>query len=124
MTELIQFVKNGRKDTYNLSSFMYHTVTRNLDLYNYRLLEREYDRVRAFEVAYKATLFQLETGHELATPPEPETLLESKVENKAPVDIKKGSEVLGGILAMFAEPEPAPLSKAEIDDLQRLEKLK
>lgn len=124
MTELIQFVKNGRKDTYNLSPFMYHTVTRNLDLYNYRLLEREYDRVKAFEVAYKATLFQLETGHELATPPAPETLLESK-QDKAPVDVKKGSEVLGSLLAMFAEPEPSkPLTQADIDDSQRLEKIK
>lgn len=124
MTELIQFVKNGRRDTYNLSPFMYHTVTRNFDLYNYRLLEREYDRVKAFEVAYKATLFQLETGHELATPPAPETLLESKQE-KAPVDVKKGSEVLGSLLAMFAEQEPSkPLTQDEIKDIGRLERIK
>jgi hypothetical protein len=125
MTELIQFVKNGRRDTYNLSPFMYHTVTRNLDLYNYRLLEREYDRVKAFEVAYKATLFQLETGHELATPPAPETLLESKADTKAPVDIKKGSEVLGSLLSMFDEPPPSkPMTEAEIKDNERLERIK
>lgn len=126
IAELNQFVRNGRKDTYNLSPFMHHTVTRNLDLYNYKLMEREYDRVKAFEVAYKATLFQLETGHELATPPAPETLLESKPNNPAaPENVKKGSAVLGDILSMFNEPEKEkPLTQKEIEDLQRLERVR
>ena len=126
MTELIQFVKNGRKDTYNLSPFVYHTVTKNLDLYNYKLMEREYDRVKAFEVAYKATLFQLETGHELATPPSPETLLESKPNNPAaPENVKKGSAVLGDILSMFNEPEKEKtLTDAEKADLIKLERVR
>lgn len=85
--ELMQFIARNRKDTYNLPQFLYHTVTRNLDLYTFKQLEREYDRQKAFEVAYKATLFQLETGHELASPPAPETLLESDKPKQAAPDV-------------------------------------
>lgn len=123
--ELMQFIGRNRKDTYNLPQFLYHTVTRNLDLYTFKQLEREYDRQKAFEVAYKATLFQLETGHELASPPAPETLLESDKPKKAAPDVvEKTADIRNSLLSMFDEPEAKPLTDADKADLERLERLK
>lgn len=80
-----------------------------------------------FEMAYKATLFQIECGEELRTPPPPETLIESKpvVTPKTDEQIAKGSEIIGSLLAMFDDkPEDKQLTQDEINDLQRLEKIK
>lgn len=102
LSELLEFVRDNRKDTYNLSAFMYHTITRNLDLFRFRQMEKEFDRVKAFEVAYKATLFQIEMGQQLAQPPSPETLIESKPpEPITPETVKKTEGIRSSILSMF-----------------------
>lgn len=98
-----------------------------MDLYRYQKIEKDYDRVREFDIAFKATLFQLESGDPLTRAPAPETLLESDThENKVtPEVIKKTEEIRSSILAMLDDkPEPKPLTDAEKADLQRLEKLK
>lgn len=80
-----------------------------------------------FEMAYKATLFQIECGEELRKPPAPETLIESKpvLTPKTDEQIAKGSEIIGSLLAMFDDkPEEKQLTQDEINDLQRLERIK
>lgn len=113
--EIQEFIRNGRRDTQNLNPFLYHVVVKNLDFYNFKKLEKEYDRVKAFEIAYKATLFQLESGQQLITPPAPETLLENKPEPKYtgdPKDVKAAEATLNDIFKML-EPEPP---KPEVDN--------
>ncbi len=68
-----------------------------------------------FTVAYKAMIFQLESGEELLIEPPPETLL-PKPEKREPTEdeIKKGSEAISNLLNMFDTKEPAPLTPAEI----------
>ena len=102
--EVQEFVRNGRRDTHNLNQFLYHVVVKNLDFYNFKKLEKEYERVKAFEIAYKATLYQLECGQELISPPPPETLLEQKkpVSTEQPDPNFKISD----LLKLFDEPEP------------------
>lgn len=87
MSELTKFISSGRKDTYNLSHILHHTIVRNMDLYNYKKIEKDWDRIKSFEIAYKATLFQLENGEKLIEIPKPENLIEEK---KA--DTKKDSK--------------------------------
>jgi hypothetical protein len=122
--EICQHVRSGKNDRSNLSPIVYHTVTKKLDLYNFRLIE-EWKALKMFEMAYKATLFQIECGEELLTPPKPETLL-PKPERKDPTekDKEKASEIIGGLLAMFDQPEPTPLTQDEINDLQRIERIR
>lgn len=122
--EIQNFVRYGRKDTHNMTPFVYHMVAKNLDFYNFKMLEKEYDRNKALEIAYKATLFQLESGEKLIAPPPPETLVEKKKPDERrdyPEDFKSP---ISDILKLFEEPEPKPLTQAELDDLARLEKLK
>lgn len=124
--EINRIVSAGRKDYSNVSPILYHTIVRNLDFYNFRQVE-EWKAYKMFEVAYKATLFQLECGEELVTPPPPETLLENKSSPKQDLtseDIEKGEQVFKSLLSMFDEPETKPLTPAEIADNERLEKLK
>jgi len=73
--ELTGFISENRKDSYNLSHILYHTIRRNMDLYNYKKIEKDWDRIKSFEIAYKATLFQLECGEQLIEIPKPETLI-------------------------------------------------
>lgn len=122
--ELTGFVTTGRKDTQNLTDILYHTVTRNLDFYNYKKIEKEWERIKAFEIAYKATLFQIEQGEPLATPPKPETLIEDKSQNKRAVDSSIADKTISSILSMFDEPEPKPPTPTDIKDLERVNKLK
>lgn len=125
--EVQEFVRNGRRDTHNLSPFVYHVVVQNLDFYNFKKLEKEYERIKAFEIAYKATLFQLESGQQLVTPPAPETLLESKPESKYTEDpkvVEVAETTLGDILKMLGNEEQKQLNEAERLDNERLERLK
>lgn len=126
--ELQEWLKVNRKDWHNASPLLQHIIRRNLDLYNYKQVFKDYDRVKLFEIAYKAALFQFESGIEMEAYPHPKTLLENKQEVKrhdAPESVKKGSEVLGSLLSMFDDkPEPKPLTPAEISDNERLERLK
>jgi hypothetical protein len=125
VVEIQNFVRQGRKDTYNMTPFVYHMVVKNLDFYNFKKLEKEYDRNKALEIAYKATLFQLECGEKLIAPPPPETLLESKKPEKSSNDMQKVGSPINELLAMFEEPQQQKqLTQAEIDDLAKLERLK
>jgi hypothetical protein len=123
--EIQNFVRFGRKDTHTMTQFVYHMVVKNLDFYNFKKLEKEYDRNKALEIAYKATLFQLECGEKLIAPPPPETLLESKKPEKPSNDMQKVGSPISELLAMFEEPQqPEQLTQSEIDDLAKLERLK
>ena len=105
--ELTAFVTAGRKDTYNLSPILYHTVTKNLDFYNYKKIEKDWERIKSFEIAYKATLFQLECGDKLDTPPDPKTLIENKSDK--PVNTKANNAIaeqtIGGLMDMLKDKE-------------------
>src|SRR5690606_29718845 len=99
--EINQLNHSGRKDYSHVSPILYHTINRNLDFYNFKMVE-EWKAFKMFEVAYKATLFQIECGEELATPPEPETLLPApKPTIATEADIKKTAEARAKLLAMF-----------------------
>lgn len=126
--ELTKYIADNRKDRHNLSPILYHTVQRNMDFYRYQKIEKDYDRVREFEMAFKATLFQLECGEPLQRAPAPETLIEDQKQAKrhdAPESVKLADEVLGGLRAMFNDkPEAKPLTPAELADIEKLERLK
>lgn len=123
--EIQNFVRFGRKDTHSMTPFVYHMVVKNLDFYNFKKLEKEYDRNKALEIAYKATLFQLECGEKLIAPPKPETLLESKKPEKANNYMQKGASPIKELLAMFEETQKQKqLTQSDIDDLAKLERLK
>lgn len=122
--ELTKYISDNRKDLHNLSPILYHTVQKNMDFYNYKKIEKDYDRVKYFEIAYKATLFQLETGSSLYRPPEPEALIEQEVKaHDSPESIKAKDEHLGGIFAMLEkEPEKKPVDNSHAQ--AQLEKAK
>lgn len=126
--ELTKYIADNRKDRHSLSPILYHTVQRNMDFYRYQKIEKDYDRVREFEMAFKATLFQLECGESLQRAPAPETLLESDKDIKrhdAPESVKLADETIGSLLAMLDDkPEDKQLTQDEINDLQRLERLR
>lgn len=126
--ELTAFIRAGRRDWNSLSDILHHTVRRNLDLYTYLKLEKEYERIKSFEIAYNATLFQLECGEQLYTAPPPETLIEEKtpeVQSYTPKAKTEAENTLSGLLAMLDDkPEQKQLTAAEIADLERLERLK
>lgn len=126
-SEFNRWQQTGRKDYSHVSPALYHTISKNLDLYVYQQQTRQDVCLKMFEMAYKATLFQIECGEELRTPPAPETLIESKpvVTPKTEAQIAKGSEVLGSLLSMFGDkPEPKQPTAAEIADQKRLERIK
>lgn len=125
-TEMSELIRSGKNSYLGVSRYLYHLISKNLDFYVYKN-STVYENLKMFEVAYKAMCFQLESGHELASPPAPNTLLESKPEIvNTPENVKKASAVINDLLSMFDTPEKEakPLSKAEIDDLQRLEKIR
>lgn len=88
-----------RRKVTDLSPFTYHTYVKNLDSYNYRQMPPEEAR-RAFNAAYKATLFQIETGETIC---EPKNMIESKTVR--PIKNKKTEKVaektIGSLRAMF-----------------------
>ena len=122
MSELI---RSGKRSYSGVSKYLYHLISKNLDFYVYQN-STVYENMKMFEMAYKAMCFQLESGHELAAPPAPNTLLESKPVNPdTPENVKKGSAVLGDILSMFNEPEKEKtLTDAEKADLIKLERVR
>jgi len=126
-SDLCAIMRSQKMNYDNASPILYHTIRRNLDLYNVSRIE-EHKAFRAFEIAYKATLFQIECGEELLTPPPPETLLpnpDKKACAPTSKDIEKGSEVLGSLLSMFDDkPEPKQLTAAENADIVKLERIK
>lgn len=104
--ELTKFITDNRKDKHNLSRILYHTITRNMDFYTYKKIEKDWERVKSFEIAYKATLFQLECGEELMEIPKPETLIEQNltpVKNDTPQAVKAANETLSNLMSMFDE---------------------
>lgn len=123
--EVQEFVRQGRRDTHNMTPFVYHMVVKNLDFYNFKKLEKEYDRIRAFEIAYKAALFQLESGEKLITPPPPSTLLEKKESEIPKADPEKVSSTISDIMKLFDQPEEQKqLTEAERLDLEKLNKVR
>jgi len=123
--EIQNFVRNGRRDTQNMTPFVYHMVTKNLDFYNYKQFDKEYDRQKSLDIAYKATLFQLESGEKLITPPPPETLLENKKPEQSINSGPKFESHISDLLKLFDEPqEPKPLTEAEMLDKEKLERLR
>jgi len=126
--ELQEWLKHNRNDWHNASPLLQHIIRRTLDLYAFKQNFKEYERVKLFEISYKAALFQFESGIEMETYPHPKTLLENKQEVKrhdAPESVKKGSEVLGGLLSMFEDkPAQKPQTAADREDLEKLERIK
>lgn len=125
-SEFNRWQRTGSRDYSHVSPALYHTINKNLDMYVYQQQSRQEVCLKMFEMAYKATLFQIECGEELRKPPAPETLIESKpvLTPKTDEQIAKGSEIIGSLLAMFDDkPEDKQLTQDEINDLQRLEKL-
>ena len=121
--ELTRFICSGRRDYSHVSPILYHTISRNMDLYNYKLLE-EWKALKMFEVAYKATLFQIECGEELRRPPPPETLIEKKPE---PIVARSPDfdSPIKDLLKLFDGPdEPAPITIDEMIEQRRLERVK
>lgn len=125
-SEINQLVKSGRKDYGHVSPILYHTINKNLDFYNFKIVE-EWKAFKMFEVAYKATLFQIESGEELKRPQAPETMIESATQRRpeTPESVKKGEAVLNDLLSMFDPPkEPKPLTENDIKDFEKLERVK
>lgn len=126
--ELTKYIADNRKDRHNLSPILYHTIQRNMDFYRYQKIEKDYDRVREFEMAFKATLFQLECGESLQRAPAPETLLESEKNVKrhdASESVKLADETIGSLLAMLDDKqEDKQLTDSDKADLERLERIK
>jgi hypothetical protein len=126
-SELAALVKSGKSSYSGVSKYLYHLIRRNLDFYNYRNMTID-ENLKMFQVAYKAMLFQFECGEQLDIEPEPETLLpKPDYKNYSPSEEekKKASEIMSGLLAMFDEPqEPKPLTKQEIEDNLKLERLR
>lgn len=124
--ELNQYIRSGSKDYSHVSPILYHTIRRNLDFYNFKRVE-EWKAFKAFEVAFKATLFQIECGEELETPPKPETLLpKPKIDSSTSDEdnLKKGEELFKSLLSMFDDEEDKVLTPAEVADNERLERIK
>lgn len=108
-----------------MTPFVYHMVTKNLDFYNYKQFDKEYDRQKSLEIAYKATLFQLESGGKLIAPPPPETLIEQKKPEPIDTNAPKFESPISDLLKLFDDPqEPKQLTEAERLDNEKLEKLK
>lgn len=127
MAELTKFIADNRKDKHNLSHILYHTIIKNMDFYTYKKIEKDWDRIKSFEIAYKATLFQLESGENLIEIPKPETLIESATVKKSdsPESEKAANETLSSILSMFnEEPETKELTYEERQDLAKLERIR
>lgn len=125
--ELQEWLKVNRKDWHNASPLLQHIIRRNLDLYNYKQEYKDFVRMKLFEIAYKAALFQFESGVEMESYPRPETLLESKTYSApiTPAVIEKTQDVRAGIFAMLDDkPEPKQQTQAEIADQQRLEAIR
>lgn len=123
--EIQNFVKHGRRDTHNMTPFVYHMVVKNMDFYNFKLLEKEYDRNRALEIAYKATLFQIECGQELIKPPAPETLIDQKKPEPMAALPKDTESPISELLKLFEYVEDVkPITIDEMIEKRRLEKIK
>lgn len=97
-------------------------VVKNLDFYNFKKLEKEYDRIKAFEIAYKATLFQLESGQEMITPPPPETLIEKKETGVGSFNNDAGIEIISDLLKMFDAPKKEKIEDVRDEKLDRIKR--
>lgn len=125
--ELTAFVCAGRNDVHNLTPILYHTVRKNLDFYNYKKIEKDWERIKSFEIAYKATLFQIECGGKLEVPPGPKTLVEEDKKtgsHNSSANEKIAAKTIGGLMSMFSDPEPKPITAADRADLERLERVR
>jgi len=126
--ELQEFLRLDRKDWYNSSPLLQHIIRRTLDLYGYKQNYKEYERVKLFEIAYKAALFQLESGIDLEAYPHPSTLIENSQPAKrydAPESVKLAAEVFSDLRAMLNDkPAQKPLTAADREDLEKLERIK
>lgn len=104
--ELTKYITDNRKDSHNLSHILYHTIRRNMDFYAYKKIEKDWERIKCFEIAYKATLFQLESGESLIEIPNPETLIEENknyIKSDSPQAEKAAKETLDNLMSMFEE---------------------
>jgi len=104
MAELTKFIADNRKDKHNLSHILYHTIVKNMDFYTYKKIEKDWDRIKCFEIAYKATLLQLESGEKLIEIPNPETLIEENktaIKTDSPQAVKAANETLNNLMSML-----------------------
>jgi hypothetical protein len=116
--ELVAYIAAAQLNRKALSPILYHTVHKSMDFYNYKKIEREYERYKMFEIAFKATQFHLERGGELFEPvvaartlDQPENASYELSEN----DKIKGEQVLGSLKGIFDEkPEPEVNEQAEL----------
>lgn len=116
--ELVAYIAAGKINRKPLSPILYHTVHKSMDFYNYQKIEREFERYKMFEIAFKATQFHLERGGELFEPLVAAKTLESPENVSYAVsekDIAKGNEVLGSLMGMLDEKhEPEINQQAEL----------
>lgn len=127
LAELQDWLKLNRNDWHNASPLLQHIIRRTLDLYGYKQNYKEYERVKLFEIAYKAALFQLESGIDLEAYPHPSTLLENKAHSApiTPAVIEKTKDIRSSLLSMFEDkPETKQPTAAELADQKRLERIK
>jgi hypothetical protein len=106
----------------DLSDAAYHTIHTNLDLYQFRNLsvEKSHD---VFRFAYKATIEQFNSGETVYKKP----VQPIRIEEIKPVISQEDAEKARiELFAIFNEkpPENKTLTKLELDDMARLERLK
>lgn len=98
-TELMKYLMlpENRRKSKDLSPLVYHTYTQNIDGYAFKQMRGDEAR-RAFNVAFKATLAQIELGQTLCVPTEQEALPKPVVTQKAK---KIGEKTIDSLRAMF-----------------------
>lgn len=111
----------GRITADQLSDAVRHTIYRNMDFYQFKTLSLEKQQ-DTFKFAYRATIEQLNAGDDVYQPPKPIALIE---ELKEAVSAEDAEKARLDLLAMFEDdPQPKPITQAELDDLARLERLR
>ena len=112
---------SGKIKESELNPAVLHTLKTNMDLYQFRSLGIEKSQ-EVFRFAYKATLEQISSGAELYKAPPPVVLIEEIKPYVSPEDAEKSRLAL---LSMFEEKKnPKPLTQVEIDDLEKLNRIK
>lgn len=105
LVEFNRYLASGCRDPWSLSPEVYHTISKNLDMFLFRQMDFS-ESSKTFHSAYRATIDQLRSGEKLCLPPEKETLLEQKEKTELSEDekneiAKKGSQTINSLMGMF-----------------------
>lgn len=103
--EISEYVRKNVSDPWSLSPEVYHTITKNMDFYNFKSMNYG-DSHRAFNSAYRATLNQLRAGIALVKPPSRDSLIEQKSHDPmTPEQIeaaeRSGKKAISALKGMF-----------------------